>query len=259
MTLTDAQLLSWVQHYFWTFTRIGGVLMTAPVLGSMHASRRVRLMLGLALTLIIAPITPVAAVSAMFSAAWYLMTLQQFVIGVAIGFVLMLAFEAVVMGGEIISYGMGLSFAQLADPVRGVSTPVVGQFLLVLATLLFLAMNGHLMLIQTLANSFITMPIQDGVIDMHRFSALIQWSGVVFSGGLRIALPVMVALLLVNLAFGVLSRATPSINLQSVGFPISLLAGVLLLLYSLPALQGVLEDLLSDSFKLINQMVAARG
>lgn len=258
MQLSDAQLLSWVQHYFWTFTRIGGVLMTAPVLGSMHASRRVRLMLGLALTLIIAPITPVAAASNLFSAVWYLITLQQFVIGVAIGFVLMLAFEAVVMGGEIISYGMGLSFAQLADPVRGVSTPVVGQFLLVLATLLFLSMNGHLMLIQTLANSFTTLPVDGGLVDMHRFSALIQWSGVVFSGGLRIALPVMVALLLVNLAFGVLSRATPSINLQSVGFPISLLAGILLLLYSLPALQGVLEDLLGDAFKLINQVVAAR-
>jgi len=259
MQLSDAELISWVQHYFWTFTRIGGVLMTAPVLGSMHASRRVRLMLGLVLTLIIAPVTPVAAVTTLFSAAWYLMTLQQFVIGLAIGFVLMLAFEAVVMGGEIISYGMGLSFAQLADPVRGVSTPVVGQFLLVFATLLFLAMNGHLLLIQTLANSFNTMPIQDGVIDMHRFAALIEWSGLVFSGGLKIALPVMVALLMVNLAFGVLSRATPSINLQSVGFPISLLAGVMLLLYSLPAFQGVFENLLDDSFKLINQLVAARA
>lgn len=259
MSLTDAQLLSWVQHYFWTFTRIGGVLMTAPVIGSANTSRRVRLMLGLALTLIIAPVTSPAAVTNLFSAAWLLMTLQQFVIGLAIGFVLMMAFEAVVMAGEIISYGMGLSFAQLADPVRGVSTPVVGQFLLVIATLLFLSMNGHLLLIQTLANSFNTMPIQDGVIDMHRFEALLQWSGVVFSGGLRIALPVMVALLLVNLAFGVLSRATPSINLQSVGFPISLLAGVLLLLYSLPALQESVQDLLEDSFKLINQLVAARG
>ena len=136
MSITDAQLLAWVQHYFWTFTRIGGVLMTAPVLGSMHASRRVRLMLALVLTIVIAPLTPATAAQELFSAGWILITLQQFVIGVAMGFVLMLAFEAVVMGGEIISYGMGLSFAQLADPVRGVSTPVIGQFLMVLATLL---------------------------------------------------------------------------------------------------------------------------
>ncbi|PTU30568.1 flagellar biosynthetic protein FliR [Stenotrophobium rhamnosiphilum] len=258
MTLTDAELLSWVQHYFWTFTRIGGVLMTAPVLGSMHASRRVRLMLGLALTVVIAPLTPVVAATTLFSAAWYLMTLQQFVIGVAIGFVLMLAFEAVVMAGEIISYGMGLSFAQLADPVRGVSTPVVGNFLLILATLLFLSMNGHLILIETLANSFITMPIQEGGVDLHRLSALLEWSGVIFSGGLKIALPVMTALLLVNLAFGVLSRATPSINLQSVGFPISLFAGVMLLVYCLPGLQVAFAGLLDESWKLIAVLVAPR-
>ena len=257
MHLTDAQLLSWVQQYFWTFTRIGGVLMTAPVLGSMHASRRVRLMLAMALTLIIAPLTPMVALVQMFTADWYLMTLQQFVIGVAIGFVLMLAFEAVVMGGEIISYGMGLSFAQLADPVRGVSTPVVGNFLLILATLLFLAMNGHLILIETLANSFTTLPIQKGGMDMHRLSALLEWSSVIFSGGLKIALPVMVALLLVNVAFGVLSRATPSINLQSVGFPISLFAGVLLLAYCLPGLRSAFESLLADSWKVIAQLVAA--
>ncbi|MES2490890.1 MAG: flagellar biosynthetic protein FliR [Pseudomonadota bacterium] len=258
MTLTDAELLSWVQHYFWTFTRIGGVLMTAPVLGSMHASRRVRLMLGLALTVVIAPLTPLVVATTLFSAAWYLMTLQQFVIGVAIGFVLMLAFEAVVMAGEIISYGMGLSFAQLADPVRGVSTPVVGNFLLILATLLFLSMNGHLTLIETLANSFITMPIQEGGIDLHRLSALLEWSGVIFSGGLKIALPVMTALLLVNLAFGVLSRATPSINLQSVGFPISLFAGVMLLVYCLPGLQVAFSGLLDDSWKVIAVLVAPR-
>jgi flagellar biosynthetic protein FliR len=258
MTLTDAQLLSWIQHYVWTFTRIGGVLMTAPVLGSVNASRRVRLILGLALTMVIAPLTPVVAASAIFSAGWYLMTLQQFVLGVAIGFVLMLAFEAVVMGGEIISYGMGLSFAQLADPVRGVGTPVIGQFLMILATLLFLAMNGHLMLIETLADSFITMPVQEGAVDIHRLTSLLQWSGVVFSGGLRVALPVMVALLLVNLAFGVLSRATPAINLQSVGFPISLFAGVLLLGYCLPGIESVFESVLDDSWKLIAQLVAAR-
>ena len=257
MSITDAQLLAWVQHYFWTFTRIGGVLMTAPVLGSMHASRRVRLMLALVLTIVIAPLTPATAAQELFSAGWILITLQQFVIGVAMGFVLMLAFEAVVMGGEIISYGMGLSFAQLADPVRGVSTPVIGQFLMVLATLLFLCMNGHLLLIQTLAVSFISLPLDHGLVDLQRLNVVLQFSSVVFSGGLRIALPVMAALLLVNLAFGLLSRATPSVNLQSVGFPVSLLAGLLLLGYGLPGLQGALENLLNDAWAVIGQLLAA--
>ncbi|MGH8504772.1 MAG: flagellar biosynthetic protein FliR [Stenotrophobium sp.] len=251
MSITDAQLMAWVQHALWTFFRIGGVLMTAPVIGSKIAPRQVRLGLGLVLTLIIMPLTPVTPALAMFSGAWCLTTLQQFMLGVVIGFVLMLAFEAVVMGGEIIAYGMGLSFAQLADPVRGTSTPVVGQFLMILATLLFLAMNGHLILIATLADSFRTIPISTAGIGTAQLGALIAWSGVVFSGGLQIALPVMIALLLVNMGFGLLSRATPSLNFQSVGFPISLLAGLLLLRYSLPGLQSVFSDLLTQSWQLM--------
>ena len=249
--------MAWIQHYVWTFTRIGGVLMTAPVLGSSRAPRRIRLMIGLMLTLILAPLMPVASAMTLFSAAWWLMTVQQLVTGVAIGFVLMLAFEAVVMGGEIISYGMGLSFAQLADPVRGVSTPVVGQFLMVLATLLFLAMNGHLMLIEILAESFRNLPADQTSMNMSHLGDIIRWSSVIFSGGLRLALPIMVALLLVNMAFGVLSRATPSLNFQSVGFPISLFAGLLLLRYSMPGLQSVFEDLLEEAWQVIAVLISA--
>ena len=249
--------MAWIQHYVWYFTRISGVMMMAPVLGSTRAPRRIRLMLSILLTLILAPLAPVASAMEMFSAAWWLMTVQQLVTGVAIGFVLMLAFEAVVMGGEIISYSMGLSFAQLADPVRGVSTPVVGQFLMVLATLLFLAMNGHLMLIEILAQSFNNLPVDHAAMNMNHLGEILRWSGIIFSGGLRLALPIMVALLLVNMAFGVLSRATPSLNFQSVGFPISLLAGLLLLRYSIPSLQAVFADYLDEAWKVIAVLISA--
>lgn len=254
MQITDTQMMAWIQHYVWIFTRIGGVMMTAPVLGSNHVPRRIRIVLAVTLTLILAPLTPVAAAVTLFSAPWWLITVAQLALGIAIGMVLMIAFEAVVMGGELISYGMGLSFAQLADPVRGVSTPVVSQFLLILLTLLFLAMNGHLMLIEILAKSFISLPPAQAGLDQTRFTGLIQWSGTIFSGGVRLALPVMVALLLVNMAFGVVSRATPSLNLQSVGLPISLIIGLLLMRYSLPGLQTVFEDSLDAVWQVIAAM-----
>ena len=246
-----------IQQYAWTFTRISGVLMTAPILGSPRAPRRIRLMLALLLTIIMAPLTPIAASSALFSASWWLLTVEQLAFGIAIGFVLMIAFEAVVMGGELISFGMGLSFAQLADPVRGVSTPVIGQFLMILVTLLFLSLNGHLMLIEVLAQSFHNIPVGQGGLSASRIGEIIQWSGMIFSGGVRLALPVMVALLLVNLAFGIASRATPSLNLQSVGLPTSLIAGLLLLWYSLPSLQGVFESFLNDAWRVIAVLIAA--
>lgn len=257
MRITDAELLAWIQHYAWTFTRIGGVMMTAPVLGSTRVPRRMRILLCVLLTLIMAPLMPLAGVVTLFSASWWLITVQQLALGVAIGFVLMIAFEAVIMAGEIIAYGMGLSFAQLVDPVRGVSTPVVGQFLLILVTLLFLSMNGHLTLIEVLAQSFRNLPFSPAAGNAPPWGELLQWGSMIFSGGLRLALPIMIALLLVNMAFGVLSRATPSLNLQSVGLPISLIVGLLLMRYSLPALQDVFAGFMDEAWGVISVLIAA--
>lgn len=258
MTITDAELMAWLQHYFWTFTRIGGVLMSAPVLGARLAPARTRLMLALALTLIMTPLLPAPPALEMFAAAWWLATAQQLLIGVVIGFVLQLVFEAVMLGGELIASSMGLSFAQIVDPARGGDAPVLGQLLSILATLLFLAMNGHLTLIEALHDSFRSLPVGGAALGAAQLAEVARWSGVIFAGGMRVALPVLIALLLVNMAFGVMSRATPSLNLQSVGFPISLVAGMLLLQFSLPGLQLVFGDLLAGGWQFLSQLLQGR-
>jgi flagellar biosynthetic protein FliR len=257
MRFTDAELMGWVQGYFWTFMRIGGVFMSAPILGAKIAPARVRLMLALALTVVIAPLLPAPPAPELFASAWWLVTAQQLLIGVVIGFVLQLVFEAVTMAGELMAMSMGLSFAQLVDPVSGNQSTVLSQFLMLLVTLLFFAMNGHLVLIQTLADSFRSVPVGTDIAAAG-FAEILRWSSVIFSGGLRIALPVVIALLLVNMAFGVMSRATPALNVQSVGFPISLTAGLLLLQYSLGGLQPVFDDLLSQAWPLIGKLMQAR-
>ena len=250
MHLTDVELLTWLQRYFWSFARIAGVLMSAPILGARLAPTRVRLMLALTLTLMLTPLLPASKPVELFGAAWWLISMQQVLIGVVIGFILLLVFEAVTMGGELISASMGLSFAQMVDPVRGTDSTVIGQILMLVVSLLFLALNGHLALIELLAQSFQTLPVGESL-SIARLDQVLHWSGVIFSGGLRVALPVMIALLLVNMAFGVMSRATPSLNLQSVGFPISLAAGMLLLQFSLPGLQMVITDLLDQVWPLL--------
>src|SRR5690606_33955733 len=116
---------------------------------------------------------------------------------------------------------MGLSFAQLADPLRGTSTPVVGQLMLILTTLLFVSMNGHLVLIELLLRSFRTLPAASAVFGAEQLGALLEFSAIVFAGGVLIALPVMTALLVANLALGVVSRSAPSLNLFAVGFPVT--------------------------------------
>lgn len=254
MHLTDVELLRWLQHTFWIFARIGGVLMTAPVLGARLAPARVRVLLALMMTITLAPLLPpAAAMPELLSATWLLALTQQLLIGVAIGFVLLLVFESVALAGELIAAGMGLSFAQMTDPARNASTPLTAQVLTVVATLLFLSLGGHLSLIELLAQSLRTLP-PDAALGASQWMDLVRSAGTIFAGGLRVALPAVMALLLCNLAFGVMSRAAPSFNLQSVGLPMSLLVGLWMLALTLPTLDGVLREQLKAAWMVLARM-----
>lgn len=259
MEITQAQLDSWLLQFFLPFARIAGLLMVAPVFGTRGVPAMTRLLLALLICLLIAPQLPAPAPMQPFGAAWWLSVLQQVGLGIVMGFVLQLVFETIMMGGELIAFSMGLSFAQMADPIRGSSSPVVGQFLLTLAMLMFLALNGHLIALELLADSFRTMPPGPTGLDAERFRALALLGSQIFSGGLRLALPVMVALLTVNLAFGIMSRAAPSLNLMSVGFPAALIAGLLLVHFSLEGLGPVLQMLLENAWSFIGSLMEAPG
>lgn len=259
MELTQTQLDSWLLQFFLPFARIGGLLMVAPVFGTRGVPMPTRLLLALLICVLIAPLLPAPAPMKPFGAAWFLAVAQQIGLGIAMGFVLQLVFEGVMMGGELVAYSMGLSFAQMADPIRGSSSPVVGQFLLTIAMLLFLAMGGHLLALQLLADSFRTLPPGPVGLDAERWRDLALLGGQIFSGGLRIALPVMVALLTVNLAFGIMSRAAPALNLMAVGFPAALIAGLLLLHFSLEGLHAGLQALLEMAWAFLTMLIGADG
>jgi flagellar biosynthetic protein FliR len=255
--ITQPQLDAWLLQFFLPFARIAGLLMVAPVFGTSVVPARIRLILALLLCIVLVPLLPTPAPLTPFGAAWWMALLQQLALGIVMGFVLQLVFEGVMMGGEMIAYSMGLSFAQMADPIRGSSSPVVGQFLLTLAMLLFLAMHGHLYVLELLAESFRTLPVGSAGLDAERLQTLALFGSQIFAGGLRIALPMMIALLAVNLAFGVMSRAAPSLNLMAVGFPAALLAGLVLLLFSLETLQSGFGALLADGYALLAALVQA--
>jgi flagellar biosynthesis protein FliR len=255
MSVTDAQLLSWVQQFVWPLLRISALFMIAPVLGVRTVSPRVRLLLALLITVIVTPLLPAPAPVAMLSAEWFSTLLQQLLIGLVAGFVLLLVFEAVVMGAELISFGMGLGFAQLADPLRCASTPVIGQFLTVMATLLFLALGGHLILIEMIVASFTALPVGPRGLGVEQIGTLLRFAGIIFSGGLQLALPIVIALLTVNLAMGVVSRSAPTLNLFAVGFPVTLVAGLVLIRAGLPAFQEGVVLLLDQAWVLLGGLL----
>jgi flagellar biosynthetic protein FliR len=259
ITLTTGQLETWLAQVFWPFVRIGSCLMVAPTFGAVFVPARVRIVLAGAITLLVAPFVPSPAGIAPFSAAGFIVTAQQIVIGGALGFCLQLLFDAVGLGGQLLANSMGLSFAQNIDPQRGASTPVLGQFYTLMVTLTFLALNGHLTVVQILVDGFRTLPIGTTGLGPDGLWSVVEWGSQLFSGALTVALPGVTALLIVNVAFGVMSRAAPAFNMFGVGFPITLVFGLVIVLAGLPAAQSAFVRLLEEGFELARKLGTAGG
>jgi flagellar biosynthesis protein FliR len=252
-TVDLAALQTWFGGLLWALGRVGGLCLIAPVLGSGMIPARIRVGLVLVLTLVLAPLAP-AAVDPLSGAGVATMA-GQVLIGAAVGFVLKLVFEAVSFGGELVGQGMSLGFAEVANPGEGGSTPVLSQFYVVMVTLIFLALNGHLKLIALLADSFHSLPPGPIGLDADGLHAVVLFGGQLFAGAVRVALPAVTALLVVNIGFAAISRAAPSMNLFAVGFPIILCLGSVALWLGLRTLPGAFETLQDSAWSLMRELV----
>ncbi len=255
MSFTEAQLNAWLAAFIWPLIRIGAMVTAAPVFSARQAPAIYRLGLVLVLTLMTMNLVPQPPVVDAFSGRALLMILQQLLIGVAMGFVLQMVFAALVFGGQVVAYSMGLGFASMMDPQNGVQVPVISQFYLILATLLFLILDGHLVLIGMLVESFHTFPVASDGISRNGALEIVGWGSRLFSAGLLMALPVMAALLLVNLGMGVITRASPQLNIFAVGFPITMLLGFLLMWITLPSVMENFEALLDEGLVFISRLL----
>ena len=243
--LTTGQLEAYVAQGFFPFARIGACLMVAPMFGARFVPTRSRVVLAAAITALVIPLLPAPGI-APFSPQGFIVVAQQLLIGVAMGFALQVIFDALGLAGQLLANSMGLSFAFNVDPLRGSSTAALGQLYIVLATLTFLALGGHLALLEVLVNGFTTLPVGTTGLGREGLWMMVMWGGQLFAGALMIALPGVTALLIVNLAFGVVSRAAPTLNLFAVGFPISLVIGLLVVLAGIGPLQEGVAQLVAQ-------------
>ena len=154
---------------------------------------------------------------------------EQIIIGIMLGFVTTLVVETFVLAGQIIAMQTGLGFASLVDPASGVSVPAVGQFFLILASLLFWVMDGHLAYLQFVVGSFETIPIPAESFDSTKFRELVEWGGWMFATALSLSIAPLTAMLLINFSFGVMTRAAPQLNIFAIGFPVTMCAGLLIM------------------------------
>ena len=233
ITLTTAQLNAWIVAFFFPLARILALLAAAPPFNKPGLSVRVRLMLGLAITIAVAPALPQLPRIEPSSGLGLLILAQQMLIGFAMGFALRLVFSAIDMAGSLIGNQMGLGFATAYDPQNTSQTPVVSEFIGVLALLVFLSINGHLMVIATVVESFRAIPIAVNTLGGASWRNMAEAGGVIFSSGVFIALPVVVTLMVTNVALGVLGRVAPQLNLIAIGFPVTIVIGFVALTISL--------------------------
>ncbi len=258
MTEVDlAQLQAWVGSLLWAMGRVGGLVMVAPVFGNTTIPARIRVAIVMLLTFVLAPLSP-ATVDPM-SAQGVSTMIGQVLIGAAIGFVLKLVFEAVAFGGQLVSQSMSLGFSEVVNPEGGGSTPVLSQLYMVLVTLIFLAMDGHLQLVALLAESFRTLPPGSGAMGPNEMHAIVLFGARLFSGAVRVALPAMTSLLVVNIGFAAISRAAPSMNLFAVGFPITVTLGIVVLWLSLRSLPGAFQSLTDSAWSLMHELAGTGG
>lgn len=252
LSITSTQLDAWLVAFFFPLARILALIATSPVFSTAGVPGTVKLGLGIALTVAVSSaLPPMPAIS---PGSWegMLLLIQQILIGVAMGFSLRIAFAAIDFAGELIGLQMGLSFAQFYDPNAGGSVSVITQFLGLLAVLIFMSMDGHLMLLQLLVQSFTWWPVGSGS-QLHA-AAVVSWGASLFSSGLLLALPIITALLIVNLALGVLTRAAPQLNLFAVGFPVTITVGFGLVFLSLPFLSPGFMRVFEQGLNAVGQL-----
>lgn len=247
MSIEFDKLESFALAHLWVFLRVGAALWIAPVFGAQAVPSRVRLGLALAVTIVLVSATNAQTEIDILSAQGILLALNQVIIGLIMGFMFLLVFSSFVLGGQVIAMQMGLGFASLIDPQNGTPMPMLSQFYLLIVTLVFLMIDGHLALIEYFVASYETLPLTPGGFDKGILREIVDAGSLIFIGAVAISLPAITTLFLVNMAFGVLTRSAPQLNIISVGFPIIILSGFIVIYLTLPTIIAQTSLLVRES------------
>lgn len=251
ISFTQVQMNAWLTAFIWPLVRILALIATAPILGNSIVPVRVKIGLAVGITLLVSPVLGPMPQIEPGSIPGLFVIAQQIVIGAAMGLAMQIVFVAVEMAGDITGLQMGLGFATFYDPNSRGSTAIISQYMNLVATLVFLAVNGHLVMISTLVDSFSTLPIAGRPLHATGWITLANWGGEIFFAGLLLSLPMLGALLITNMALGILTKAAPQLNIFAVGFPVTLTVGMGVLALSLPYFIPVLDHLMRDGFQIM--------
>jgi len=260
MELSTAEITGLIGSYMWPFFRITAMLMAAPIFSSNFVNVRSRLLLAVAISIVIIPAIPNLPPAAdPLSGVGLMIVAQQILIGACMGLMLQLLINAFIIAGQIIAMQMGLGFASMVDPQNGTTVPVISQFYLIFVTLVFLSVNGHLILIQVVAESFVTLPVSSTGLPHTSFRDFVAQASWMYAAGVIIALPAIGSLICVNLAFGILSRAAPQISPFSIGFPMTIILGFAIMIITLPNISAHFVEMSDYMLQMARLLVQPNG
>ena len=236
--------MSQIATFLLVLARVGGIFTTAPVMSNVHVSPTVRVAIALALTFVFVPMVHYDAAD--FDMLRYLVVLvKEIVIGLAMGFLVSLMFAAIQMAGAYVDLQVGFGFAQVIDPMSSEHNAVIGQFQNLVATLLFLVVNGHHLMIMGLADSFAVVPIGKAAFNPAAAGGMMQVFAIIFIAALKIGAPVVGAIFLTDVALGILARTVPQLNVFILGFPAKIIVGLAVVFAVLPIAFVVMGGLFS--------------
>ncbi|MBD3895217.1 flagellar biosynthetic protein FliR [Halomonas sp. ML-15] len=253
--VTFAQLQTWLMLFLWPFVRITAFLMAAPLLGHSAVPNQVKIGLAALLTVVIGPSLPELPDAPIVSWASLGIMIEQMLIGIAIGLTMQVMFAVVQAAGEFIGLQMGLAFATFFDAGSGTNTMILSRVFYMITLLMFLAFNGHLIVIEIIASTFVTLPIGMGGFNPGAFEMLVRFGGTIFVSGMLLALPLVGSLLIINLSLGILNRSAPQLTVFNIGFPTSLTVGIFLLMVLMTDFARFLQRLFSDSLGFLQNLL----
>ncbi|MEH6649249.1 MAG: flagellar biosynthetic protein FliR [Motiliproteus sp.] len=256
LELSIPELVEWMNRFMWPLFRISSFFMAVPMIGSQLVPVRVRLGLAVILTALIAPLLPPMPVYEGLSAEVVGIIVQQMLIGFLLGFMVQVLFHLFVVAGQMISSQMGLGFASMSDPTNGVSVVILAQYYLTIVMMMFLAMDGHLVLIDVIVGSFDVMPV-GAVVPADVLWQVATAGSWMFSGALLLALPAVIALLVVNFAFGIMTKAAPQLNIFAIGFPFTMLFGLFITWVSMAGFFGQYRRVSEQVLMLVASLFSA--
>ena len=256
MEFPFAVIIQWLSDFLLPLVRISSMIMIMAGLGARNVPTRIKLGLAIVVTFVAVPMLPPATFNNLFSFEMILVVIQQMLIGVAIGFASTLLLNTFVLAGQILAMQTGLGFASVVDPSNGLNVPAVGQFYLILATLLFFVFNGHLMMIQMVIHSFEVLPIDGNWWAVDHYWDIVTWGGWMFTTALVLALAPLTAMLVINMSFGVMTRAAPQLNIFSIGFSIAQIMGLIIIRLTLDNFTSHFENQWQRALQFMCELLA---